>query len=97
MFPVQMNVSFMCFQYRDTKVLCIVYLQAKSNFQKSELRIEIIFFTCGFLHFLRIRSTKLYCLSPSPKLHVALAQANYFNYFRSFLVNWELVRQRKDA
>ena len=34
MLAVQINVPFVCFQYRDLKVLRVLYLQANSDFQK---------------------------------------------------------------
>ena len=34
MFAVQMNVPFVSSEFRDLKVLCVLYLQANPDFQK---------------------------------------------------------------
>ena len=53
MFAVHMNVPFMKFQYRDLKVLRILYLQANPDFQKITTQARNSIF-CRFLHLLHL-------------------------------------------
>ena len=52
MITVHMNVPFVKFQYRDLKVLRILYLQANPDFQKITTQARNNIFSCLFLHLL---------------------------------------------
>ena len=70
MFAVHMNVPFVKFQYRDLKVLRILYLQANPDFQKITTQARNNIFSCGFLHLLHLnklfRNNSTCFLTPRP-------------------------------
>ena len=49
-----MNVPFVTFQYRDLKVVRVVYLQANRDFQKIITQARKNIFSCGFLHLVHL-------------------------------------------
>ena len=51
MLAVQMNVPFVSFQYRDLKVLRVLYLQANPDFQKIITQARSDFFIRIFVSF----------------------------------------------
>ena len=68
MFAVHMNVPFVKFQYRNYKVLHILYLQANPHFQKITTQAMNNIFSPGFLHLLHLnklfRYNSTYFLTP---------------------------------